>query len=337
MGQFFGGMEWKHAQLLVLLALCLSLCEAVPGPLSRYNIDSSETTLSGLSSGACMSTQFHVAHSSKIKGVAAIAGCAYWCANANLALALECMDGYAVVPELVSATEYAAFTLSIDDPSHMKNSLVWLFSGTSDTVVSPNAVKAIEKYYQSFLKDPSEQLFSDYQIPAAHGWPTYDEGAACSDLGAPYINNCSYSSSGKLLEYFYGDLNAPVKDVPRNLFAFDQSHYTPGLTPALISMDHTGYVYVPTSCQNGTKCKLHICFHGCEQGYSFVQDTFIQQNQLNNWAETNNIIVLYPQVVATAVTNPKGCWDWWAYTGLNYATKTGGQISSVFKMMSAMM
>lgn len=139
------------------------------------------------------------------------------------------------------------------------------------------------------------------------------------------------------MSYFYGNLNNPVQALSNNLLAFDQALYTPGLTPASVSMDQTGYIYVPTSCKNGSVCKLHICFHGCEQGYSYVQDQFINSNQLNNWAESNNIIVLYPQAVSTAVLNPKGCWDWWAYTGLDYATKYAGQISSVYKMTEAIM
>lgn len=139
------------------------------------------------------------------------------------------------------------------------------------------------------------------------------------------------------MKFFYGDLNRVEQSNDDNLFAFDQGLYTPGFTPASVSMDETGFVYVPTSCQNGEKCKLHICFHGCEQGYQFVQNTFIETNQLNMWAESNNIIVLYPQAVSTAGINPYGCWDWWGYTGLDYATKLGSQIKAVYKMMGILM
>ena len=32
-------------------------------------------------------------------------------------------------------------------------------------------------------------------------------------------------------------------------------------------MDTTGYVYVPGDCRDGKReCRLHIVFHGCEQG-----------------------------------------------------------------------
>jgi len=327
-------MDRNGWPLLIALVICVNAKSFSNGPLIPYNIDTSQTTVSGLSSGACMATQYHVAHSSQIRGAAIIAGCAYYCANANLPTALLCMDGAAVVPELVAATNYAALTLSIDSPSHMKDDLVWLFSGTSDSVVNSKAVEAVESYYSHFL-DSTAQIYSEYSIPAAHGWPTFGEGSSCSNFSTPYVNNCSYSSSGKFLSYFYGGNENPQKVNPDNLFAFDQSLYTPGITPASISMDQTGFVYVPTTCQNGEQCKLHICFHGCEQGYQYVQGTFINDNQLNNYAEANNIIILYPQAVSTAVTNPKGCWDWWAYTGVDYATKWAPQISSVYAMTQA--
>lgn len=83
-----------------------------------------------------MAVQYHVAHSSQIHGAAIIAGCAYYCANANVDTAFLCMDGTAIISELIEATNYAAATLSIDQPSNLKNDKVWLFSGKNDTVVS---------------------------------------------------------------------------------------------------------------------------------------------------------------------------------------------------------
>lgn len=65
---------------------------------------------------------------------------------------------------------------------------------------------------------------------------------------------------------------------------------------------------------------------------------------LNEWAEANNIIVLYPQAVKTTL-NPQGCFDWyllvfilnnwgrWGYTGVDYATYFGAQMATVKNMM----
>ena len=41
----------------------------------------------------------------------------------------------------------------------------------------------------------------------------------------------------------------------------------------------------------------------------------------NRWADGNRLIVLYPQARASwsfLAFNPRGCWDWWGYTGEDY-------------------
>src|SRR5882762_5074352 len=52
-------------------------------PLSGYNADIGESSISGISSGAFMAVQFGTAWSSVIKGVGVIAGGQYWCAQAD--------------------------------------------------------------------------------------------------------------------------------------------------------------------------------------------------------------------------------------------------------------
>jgi hypothetical protein len=34
------------------------------------------------------------------------------------------------------------------------------------------------------------------------------------------------------------------------------------------------------------------------------------------------------------VYNPKGCWDWWGYSAVDYATRNGPQMVAVRKMIS---
>eukprot|EP01136_Pigoraptor_vietnamica_P005621 Opistho-1_new@37505 len=102
-------------------------------------------------------------------------------------------------------------------------------------------------------------------------------------------------------------------------------------------MDKDGYVYVPTACQQNATCRLHVAFHGCEQGHSSVGMDYVEDAGYNGWAEANNIIVLYPQVLPTSMlgSNPKGCFDWWGYTDSKYAYKSGAQMSAVKKMIDA--
>ena len=60
----------------------------------------------------------------------------------------------------------------------------------------------------------------------------------------------------------------------------------------------------------------------------------IAQANLNGYAESNNLIILYPQAIAAILSsNPNGCWDWWGYTGSfgssTYATHGGPQMEIV--------
>jgi poly(3-hydroxybutyrate) depolymerase len=104
-----------------------------------------------------------------------------------------------------------------------------------------------------------------------------------------------------------------------------------------MSLDQTGYAYVPTSCSAGAFCKLVVFFHGCQQGYSTIGNVLVQNNGLNGWAESNNIVVLYPQATTSDFlpSNPEGCWDWWGYTNANYAIQSGPQIQTIMNMVAA--
>ncbi len=177
--------------------------------------------------------------------------------------------------------------------------------------------------------------------------PTDFFGNACGFKGGPFINNCGFDAAGELLTWIYGDLN------PRNtgtlsgaFIEFDQSKFI--ANPESHGMWPTGWVYVPASCQGGALCKVHVVFHGCKQypGATFaggpggeMADIYVKNTGYNQWADTNEVIVLYPQANAVVVgtrlprTNPAGCWDWWGYDDGGYATKGGRQIAAVKAML----
>ena len=55
---------------------------------------------------------------------------------------------------------------------------------------------------------------------------------------------------------------------------FDQRGYIPqtGFFSYLwgTGLDKTGWLYVPPACEAGERCRLHVVFHGCKQGQSFL-------------------------------------------------------------------
>jgi len=121
------------------------------------------------------------------------------------------------------------------------------------------------------------------------------------------------------------------------LIHFDQTAFG---ASASNSMDTNGYVFVPKGCANGHSCGLVVAFHGCLQTQADIGTKFITEAGINAWADSNDIVVLYPFAVqSTSATayNPNGCWDWWGYDDPNYALKSGTQISIVYKMVQRVM
>lgn len=316
---------------------------AVPSALEASGVpshvgDISTLTVSGISSGGFMAVQLHVAFSSLVRGAAVVAGGPYFCSNDNAVVAQgPCMKypDLICVPELLAATAYAETLLSIDSTSNLRDSKVWLFSGLLDHVVDPGVVDKLLVYYRNYV-DP-RNINSTFTIPAVHSWVTDKYGGPCGVFQSPFIVNCGYDTAGHVLEYFYGELNPPATDfVEENLFSFDQSKFVPAvyLSHNLLSLAATAYVYIPTACQRlGSLCRMHVSLHGCEQTTGDIGLAFVSGTKLNEWAETNDIVVLYPQIQRSAL-NPYGCFDWWSYSGLNFATKLGGQIQTIYNMIS---
>lgn len=106
-------------------------------------------------------------------------------------------------------------------------------------------------------------------------------------------------------------------------------------------MADTGYVYVPSMCaDNSTSCDLVVVLHGCQQASSIIGLDLLQQAHINEYADTNGLIVLYPQTIALTlgvVYNPKACWDWWGYLAADelYSVKGGYQIEVLKAMIDA--
>jgi hypothetical protein len=180
-------------------------------------------------------------------------------------------------------------------------------------------------YYNIYVAsgDNVEQFYGHYgaqvfkqNLNSQHCQPTDNFGGPCTQLNTDnYINNCNYKGAYEMANYLYG--GALIKPqgnegLLTNLFEFDQSEFFEISTPAMSSMDDIGYVYIPTRCAAGALCKLHIAFHGCQQGRQLIDNTYVVNAGYIEVAELNDIIVLFPQVIASTLAgNPQGCWDWW--------------------------
>jgi hypothetical protein len=169
-------------------------------------------------------------------------------------------------------------------------------------------------------------------VPAGHGFATEDGPVPCGSTAAPFVNDCDLDQARDILDFLDGPLQ-PAATVTLAPMAFDQARYLTSPEPRGVA--ETGWVYVPSACRDGTPCRVHVVFHGCKQNAESVGDAVIVGAGYNRWAETNRIVVLYPQTHAIW-SNPNACWDWWGFTGTGYATKDGVQMAAVRRMLLAL-
>ena len=358
-------MSRKHL-LLAFVALLLPVAalsaETRPAPLGQYGSDPERVTVSGLSSGGYMAVQLGVAYSSIFSGVGVIAGGPYGCAqtagtvytNATRALG-PCMAGSYTwaqrwwacwvdgCPGPDRPDPHASIALvrryasqnAIDPFTHMRRQRVFLVSGKKDDKVVPAVVDSLHRFYDAFVS--STNIKEEDVDQVAHTFPTdtFKDGNACSRSDPPFVSNCKYDGAGKVLAHLYGVLKAR-NDGPASgsLVEFDQTKFFP--PGAETGMATIGFVYVPKACTvKDTRCALHVALHGCRQTAEEIGRKFVEGAGYNRWADTNHIVVLYPQIGrGRHAANPQNCWDWWGYTGSAWLEKKAPQMQAIAAMVN---
>ena len=329
------GALMRVCGLLPLAAILITACgteePAAPAEIVTYNVDSSRISVSGISSGAMMATQLHVAHSSSFKGVAMLAGGPWYCAQGSMKRGLgPCMKGGDIGnAQLLAAVKQAEADGAVDALANLADDRAWIFHATLDEAVAEPVSQAAIAFYAEFMPQESVKYVGD--VEAAHGFPTLETGVACKEMAEPYLNACNYDAAGELLAALHGVFEPRVaaagelKEIPQ-----------PGADDATM-LDHA-FLYVPGSCAAGEACGLHVALHGCLQSAEYIGDAFATGAGYNEWAEANRLLVLYPQVASSKIAplNPMGCWDWWGYTQDSYATKAGPQVKVIKATMDAL-
>ena len=332
---------WK-----VFLLIGYGAAQAAP-PLPKLSATTEMLTVSGISSGAYMAVQFQVAHASLVRGAGVVAGGPFACAQGQVKRALaNCMAPTAETPAPdVKTQQQWINTLAADDkidsPDHLRSHRVWMFSGGSDKTVQRPVMDALAGFYQSAM--PESSIWYVRHAEAGHAMPSVDagNGNVCASSEAPFINRCQeLDAAGDMLGHLLGPLNGKGAKATGRLLRFDQRPFVPG-NPRDASLADEGYAYVPKACDTGG-CRIHVVFHGCLQNADAVGTRFVDEAGYNRWADSNRLIILYPQTRSRHglamgswkfIMNPKGCWDWWGYTGERYVTRDGVQIRAVKAMI----
>jgi poly(3-hydroxybutyrate) depolymerase len=319
-----------------------------PGPgvvrLGSYRVSPQQIFVAGISSGGFFGVQLHVAHSAVFQGAAIYAGGVYHCAQNSVELALvecggETINGQALYQSTLAQSEsyldQQSAAATIDASSHLQGQPVYLWSGTKDSVVNPKEMADLNSEYLHY----GARVTFDNAFAADHGWESPTGEVPCGTAASPYMIACSangqpYDSEQKWLTLFFGNLSARNGGALRgSLMRFDQTEFGAG---AGNSMDTNGTVFVPQPCAAAAACGFVVVFHGCLQGHAQIGDRFVTESGIDEWADTNKIIVLYPYAVSApgpSPYNPNGCWDWWGYDDPNYSVKNGTQLSIVYRMV----
>jgi len=326
-------------------AILVSCCLAAhaQSALKAYNADPASASVSGLSSGGFMAAQLGVAYSSTFKtGFGVFAGGPVDCARAQSYT--SCM--YNQTPSIsgpdANVNSWSG-TANEDATANLASRKIYLWTGSADTTVGPNVMNQLKTQLANY--DTAANVSYVTTSGAVHTFPTNFAGSgdnSCSSSVSPYISNCSYDGAGAVLQWMYGSLSAPNTGTPGGtVVSFDQTKFIASGN----GMDTTGYLYVPAACASGsTACKVHVALHGCVQSHGSVGMDFVNNTGYNRWADTNNIIVLYPQAIADntshstpgngSLSNPNGCWDWVGWYGSNFDEKPGVQMTAIVKMVN---
>ena len=320
----------------LFLACLVLVVPAFAGDAPSLAIDPERVTVSGISSGGHMATQLHIAYSDLFSGVAILSGGPFNCAGNSLVTALKLCTTNTEDPlpiaDLVSGIRAAAEAGDIADPKNLRDDRVWLFRGNQDSKVSALVHWAAADLYAEFV--PVDQIRRVDSIDADHVFPVKGRGKDCHEVVPPYVGDCDYDGAGDLLSFLYPGLAEPKSEQVGDVLGVK----LPGADDA--DLMEMAYLYIPSACEDGAQsCALHLVLHGCAQSTEVVGNDFIEMSGYLPWAETNGIVLAFPQVQKSVVApmNPHGCWDWWGYTDEDYAWRTGAQQTVVVNWIRSLM
>ena len=326
----------------VLASGLFAASQAAADTLPKLGADLPQTSVSGLSSGAFMAGQLEIAHAENIVGAGIVAGGPFACAETAAARLFPfwatgvaqnaiqatqgCMETTIGEPDpekLIARARELAEDGEIDPLSALAAHNVYLYSGDKDSTVSRPVVEAAKKFYER--AGVPEANISFVTGDGGHAFITEEGGAACGLSKTPFVSDCDYDQARAILGWIYGPLTPAAGEPTGDFVVFEQAEFTKsGETLA-----DEGVVYIPPSCRETPGCRVHVALHGCQQSRTEVGETFIEETGYAELADTNRLIILFPQIAASTV-NPQGCWDWWGYTGLDYLVKDAPQISALW-------
>eukprot|EP00040_Diaphanoeca_grandis_P022539 m.121412 g.121412 ORF g.121412 m.121412 type:complete len:384 (-) comp28853_c0_seq3:376-1527(-) len=263
-----------------------------------------------------------------------------------------------VVPDLLANITLDFEKKGLIDPvENMKTHPVYIYRGTKDGCYVSGSEAQLINYYTNFVGDRGKTdgglVAFENTIPSLHAQPTIHNGSPC---GGPYtgpysyLASCGYDGAGAALQHLYQHtLKQPVAsaNLTGTLITFDQTEFFTTEDPGL---ENEAFAFIPPQCLKNkqltahetsndsatVQCKLHLWHHGCG-GPDRFYNASVYYAGFNEWAQTNNMVIIYPamRVWGTTPQTKAGCWDGYAQTGPLYNTKQGLQMQTVRNIIKA--
>lgn len=320
---------WLRLGISVVLGVVLPVALAQKAPLPhvvealpRLAANLQQVTVSGISSGAYLAHQLHIAYSDRIQGAGLVAGGPYGCAAGSTCQAINrCMNANS--PPAVEVLWRKAETLEslgrIAALSHLKKSRVYIARGGRDDTVGAAQTEALVQFYQRAALSQGD-IFTACRHGegcslAGHALVTPNGPRACGEHAHPYLNQCAGENQpDEILRWLYPNKapwNPPSTHLNGRLIAFDQDQAT-AVNTRVYQLAKVGYLYIPALCEHQS-CPVHIALHGCAQSEAVLRtndafinashtanepqenNSFVRDAGYNASADANGIIILYPQ------------------------------------------
>ena len=310
-------------------------------------------TVSGQSAGASAALQHAFAFSSIISGLTIATGSPYGCGVQQLH-GVTCYFGPVDAGDMLRYARRRFEQGLIDDPRHLKDMPVLLFSGSSDYVVLTRMLRYVTEQLSAFKVRPPVQVFN---TSASHVWSVDHGSCGCGacwlqnltgmdTVDCCNVNNCDYDLSGDMMRTFFGERNVKprAQQRKRGIHWIEQWNYLPPTAgpPNRSTMLRWAPVYVPRACEGRVaECAIHVNYHGCTKNPPDSSDSgwhrrlvWVRSIDINSYAESNRIVVLYPQA-AGSDSSGEGCFNWASYEDDPlFDTRYGVQLNTVMAMLA---
>ena len=212
------GLGGFFALFLGINLIGLSACQKAPiAELPKLNIDPNRIAVAGMSSGAYMATQVHLAFSDHLIGAGLVAGGPYGCTKGDLDTALStCMKGTPSVPDAASLASIAverSATRQLAPIAGLNGDRVLIVHGALDQTVATSVGQASFDFYKALARAPEAQDLSvnwDAERKFAHTFPTQSSGTDCTLSVAPYLGHCDFDAAGEIMREMFA---APASEV----------------------------------------------------------------------------------------------------------------------------